>query len=149
VKRVTSHATREDGRVDERTVRVDGSGGGGTLRVDHAAATPPFEQVRTGLADLIDAGRLLPGDRLPTVRGLAGDLGVAPGTVARAVKELEAAGLVVTGRRAGTTVASGAHASEATLAALAARFVADVREAGMGEGDALEAVRRAFGARHG
>ena len=130
--------------MDARTVTVPGSGGGGLLRVDHDGAVAPFEQVRTGLAGLITTGRLLPGDRLPTVRGLAIELGVAANTVARAVKELEAAGLVVTGRRAGTTVASGAHASAATLAALAARYVADVRDAGVGEDEALEAVRRAF-----
>uniref|UniRef100_UPI00096D6D5E GntR family transcriptional regulator n=1 Tax=Intrasporangium flavum TaxID=1428657 RepID=UPI00096D6D5E len=124
--------------MDERTVTVEGRGGGGILRVDHEGAVAPYEQVRSGLADLIAAGRLLPGDRLPTVRGLATDLGVAANTVARAVKELEAAGLVVTGRRAGTTVASGAHASEAALAALAARFVADVRDAGIGEAEALD-----------
>ena len=136
-------------RVDERTVTVDGSGGGGLLRVEHDAATAPFEQVREGLAALITAGRLLPGDRLPTVRGLATDLGVAANTVARAVKELEAAGLVVTGRRAGTTVASGAHAGEVVLEALAARFVAGARDAGFGEPDALDAVRRAFRAPRG
>jgi DNA-binding transcriptional regulator YhcF (GntR family) len=132
------------GRVDARTVTVDGSGGGGLVRVDLDAAAPPFEQVRVGLADLITSGRLLPGDRLPTVRGLATELGVAAGTVARAVKQLEAAGLVVTGRRAGTTVATGAHAGEVALEALAARFVAGVRDAGFGEADALDAVRRAF-----
>ena len=131
-------------RVDERTVTVDGSGGGGLLRVHHDAPLAPFEQVRDGLAGLITAGRLLPGDRLPTVRGLAGELGVAANTVARAVKELEAAGLVVTGRRAGTTVASGAHAGEVLLEALAARYVAGVRDAGVGEAEALDAVRRAF-----
>ena len=136
-------------RVDERTVTVDGSGGGGPLRVDHGAAAAPFEQVRDGLAGLITAGRLLPGDRLPTVRGLATGLGVAANTVARAVKELEAAGLVVTGRRAGTTVASGAHASEVLLEALAARFAGGARDAGFGEADALEAVRRAFRASGG
>ena len=63
--------------------------------IDLATATPPYEQV----------GQLMPGTRLPTVRSLAADLGVAAGTVARAYKELEAAGLVVTNRRQGTVVA--------------------------------------------
>ena len=135
--------------MDERTVTIDGSGGGGLVRVDHDAAAAPFEQVREGLAALITAGRLLPGDRLPTVRGLATDLGVAANTVARAVKELESAGFVVTGRRAGTTVASREHASEVVLDALAARFVGGVRDAGFGETDALDAVRRAFRAPRG
>ncbi len=73
--------------------------------IDLATATPPYEQVRTQIASLIAVGQLMPGTRLPTVRSLAADLGVAAGTVARAYKELEAAGLVVTNRRQGTVVA--------------------------------------------
>ncbi len=44
------------------------------------------------------------GVRLPTVRALANDLGIAPGTIARAYQELESAGLVVSRRRVGTLV---------------------------------------------
>ena len=78
------------------------------LTVDVGAAEPPYEQVRAQLAGLIARGALAEGDRLPTVRALAADLGIAVNTVARAYKELEAEGLVTTGRRAGTTVAPGA-----------------------------------------
>ncbi|AIY01767.1 hypothetical protein ART_2168 [Arthrobacter sp. PAMC 25486] len=74
--------------------------------IDLATATPPFEQVRTQISSLIAVGELAPGTRLPTVRSLAADLGVAAGTVARAYKELEASGLVVTNRRQGTVVAA-------------------------------------------
>ena len=52
-------------------------------------------------------GTLIPGGRLPTVRSLAADLGIAAGTVARAYKELEASGLIESRRRRGTVVASG------------------------------------------
>ncbi|WP_172121125.1 GntR family transcriptional regulator [Actinomyces faecalis] len=69
--------------------------------------TPPFEQVRSQIASLIVDGALTEGQRLPPVRQLAGDLRLAPGTVARAYKELEAAGMVVTRRAAGTRVALG------------------------------------------
>jgi GntR family transcriptional regulator len=135
--------------VDERTVALAGSGGSGELRVDASGGDPPYEQVRAQVAALVAAGTLLPGDRLPTVRGLAADLGLAVNTVARAFRELEVSGVVVTGRRAGTTVASGTHTSEVALEALAVRFVASVREAGLGEGQAVEAVRRAFRAEGG
>ncbi len=73
--------------------------------IDLATATPPYEQVQTQIRSLIAVGELPPGTRLPTVRSLAGDLGIAAGTVARAYKELEAAGLVTTNRRQGTVVA--------------------------------------------
>lgn len=73
--------------------------------IDLATATPPYEQVQKQISSLIAIGQLASGSRLPTVRSLAADLGVAAGTVARAYKELEAAGLITTNRRQGTVVA--------------------------------------------
>lgn len=80
-----------------------------TITISHSP-TPPFEQIRSQIASLICDGTLEEGQRLPPVRQLAGDLRVAPGTVARAYKELEAAGMVLTRRAAGTRVAPG-HAA--------------------------------------
>lgn len=114
------------------------------VSVDVTLAEPPFEQVRAQLAGLIGSGRLLPGDRLPTVRALAADLGLAANTVARAFKELEAAGLVETRRRAGTVVASGEHTADVAVAALATKYALAVREAGMDEAAALDLVRSAL-----
>lgn len=76
------------------------------VRVDTTSQVPPYEQIRAQLAALIVTGRLAEGDRLPTVRQLATDLGLAPGTVARAYRELEAAELIRTRRGAGTRVAA-------------------------------------------
>jgi DNA-binding transcriptional regulator YhcF (GntR family) len=59
------------------------------LTLDPDNPTPPYEQLRRQLADLIAARQLGPGDRLPPLRQLAGDLGVAVGTVARTYRELE------------------------------------------------------------
>jgi DNA-binding transcriptional regulator YhcF (GntR family) len=112
--------------------------------VDLGAAEPPFEQVRAQLAGLIGAGRLLPGERLPTVRALAADLGLAVNTVARAYKELEAAGLVETRRRAGTVVASGAHTADVAVSALATKYALAAREAGLDDAAALDLVRSAL-----
>jgi DNA-binding transcriptional regulator YhcF (GntR family) len=64
------------------------------LIVDTADPTPPYEQLRRQLAGLIRSGVLEPGGRLPPLRQLAADLGLAVGTVARAYRELESAGLV-------------------------------------------------------
>ena len=74
--------------------------------IHHDAEVPPFEQARSQIAARIAAGALPSGTRLPTVRALAGDLGVAVNTVARVYKELEADGLVVTEGRRGTFVTS-------------------------------------------
>ena len=78
------------------------------ISIDITSAVPPFEQVRSQLAALISAGVLTPGTRLPTVRDLAADLGIAVGTVTRAYRELESLGLVISRRRTGTVVAEGA-----------------------------------------
>jgi DNA-binding transcriptional regulator YhcF (GntR family) len=77
------------------------------ISIDLRSATPPYEQIRSQISSLIAIGTLVPGGRLPTVRSLAADLGIAAGTVARAYKELEASGLIESRRRRGTVVASG------------------------------------------
>lgn len=78
------------------------------ITVDLRSAIPPYEQIRSQISSLIAVGSLQPEERLPTVRGLATDLGVAAGTVARAYKELEAHGLIESRRRHGTIVAPSA-----------------------------------------
>ena len=114
------------------------------ITVDADSHEAPFEQVRAQLAGLITSGHLLPGDRLPTVRALAADLGLAVNTVARAFKELEASGLVETRRRAGTVVASGEHTADVAVAALATKFARAAREAGIDDAAAVELVRSAL-----
>jgi DNA-binding transcriptional regulator YhcF (GntR family) len=74
------------------------------LVVDTGNPTPPYEQLRRQLAELIQSTALSPGDRLPPLRQLAADLGLANGTVARAYRELESAGLVRSRRGGGTHV---------------------------------------------
>lgn len=85
------------------------------LTIDPAATTPPFEQIRRQLAVLIESGELVTGERLPSVRKLAEDLELATGTVARAYRELESAGLVTTRRGAGTRVAPRPASAEPSL----------------------------------
>jgi DNA-binding transcriptional regulator YhcF (GntR family) len=76
------------------------------LRIDPASGDAPYEQVRQQIAVAAEAGVLAPGHRLPTVRSLASDLGLAVNTVARAYRELEADGVVETHGRGGTLVAT-------------------------------------------
>lgn len=80
------------------------------------------------------------GTRLPTVRSLARTLGLAPGTVARAYRELEAAGVVETRGRAGTVVAGGVDALERELQLAAAAYVARARSLGATDGHARTVV---------
>jgi GntR family transcriptional regulator len=124
------------------------------LRIDLSRPVPPYEQLRAQIAGLVAAAELSPGSRLPSVRQLAGDLGLAPGTVARAYSELEAEGLLVTRQRGGTFVAEPAAPASAdaarqqALAAAAESFVTAARQLGFGDEAAEAAVRRAA-VRHG
>jgi len=103
--------------------------------VDPGRAVPPYEQIRQQIAELILAGVLAPHERLPPVRHLAADLGLATGTVARAYHELETAGLVHSRRGGGTRVAAApppepAKRRAALLAARTRAYVLDVRRLG-------------------
>ncbi|GAA3801732.1 GntR family transcriptional regulator [Streptomyces phyllanthi] len=116
-----------------------------TVRVDTASPVPPYEQVRIQVADLILGGHLVENDRLPAVRQLAADLGLATGTVARAYRELESAGLVISRRGAGTRVAPGAAPTpESQLAEAAGAYVTTGRRLGAGDDQLLAAVRIAL-----
>lgn len=75
------------------------------VTLDAASAEPPFEQVRRQIAEGAASGALAAGHRLPTVRQLAADLGLAVNTVAKAYRALEADGIVRTQGRGGTLVA--------------------------------------------
>ena len=137
---------------------------GGLVRVDPASDEPPFWQVRRQLSEAIVDGRLPVGTKLPPIRALAEQLGLAANTVARAYRELEVAGLVLTRGRLGTVVASDADPSEggsgdavpgvgadAAVRLAAGDYARAARAAGIPDGDAValvsEALRRLPGPR--
>jgi GntR family transcriptional regulator len=110
--------------------------------------TPPYEQLRRQLVELIRYGVLAPGDRLPPLRQLAADLGLAVGTVARTYRELEMAGMVVSRRGGGTRVAAVPPPGPDPAQALRDRAAAFVREARLLSADddqIVSVVARALG----
>lgn len=113
------------------------------ISLDPTSPVPPYEQVREGLAALIRTGAIAGGHRLPSIRQLAGDLRIAPGTVARAYSELESAGLIESSRARGTRVLPG-QGADARLTAAAVRYVEAMRGHGVELADALAAVRAAW-----
>ena len=121
------------------------------LRIDGDAAVPPYEQLRQQVTTLVVSGQLPEGSRLPPIRQLAGDLGLAPGTVARAYRELEADGVVMSrGRRGTFTRAPGSSTvpadREDQLCAATLTFAVRVRQLHVADDDhALEHVARALG----
>lgn len=75
------------------------------VRVDLQSKLAPYAQIKQAVLQAVVAGDLAPGDRLPPIRQLAGDLGLAANTVARAYRELDAEGFVASSGRRGTVVA--------------------------------------------
>src|SRR5262245_940422 len=98
-----------------------------TIRLD--SSVPIAEQIMAGIRQLIAAGRLRPGDELPTVRQLAADLGVNLNTVARGYRALEEAGLATSGRGRGTQVKASSELLRGSMDDAHARITMRVREA--------------------
>src|SRR3712207_6470055 len=75
------------------------------VHIDDASDRSIYEQVVAQVQEAVATAHLVPGDRLPTVRQLADELDIAPGTVARAYAELERLGVVITEGARGTRIA--------------------------------------------
>lgn len=106
------------------------------IRISLDSPVPLVEQLQLGIRSAIASEILNPGDLLPPVRQLAGDLGINLNTVARAYRALESDGLVATARGRGTRVTassdglSEAEAQEKTRAAMR-KVIIDARLGGV------------------
>ncbi|MGA4670961.1 GntR family transcriptional regulator [Propionibacteriaceae bacterium Y1923] len=116
------------------------------LRVDPSAAQPPYEQLKSQLVAQMTSGALPTGAKLPSVRRLAADLGIAPNTVARAYRELEHSGFVRTAGRNGTVVAQRDLGPDvpAQAARLAEEFASGMQALGLGQSAAVDHLATAW-----
>jgi GntR family transcriptional regulator len=118
------------------------------LEVDPADPTPVYEQIRAQIVRMVVAGTLAPGARLPTIRQLATDLGLAKGTVARAYEMLLRDGVVASAGRRGTVVAAARGPDparrEEELGAAARAFAVRATQLGIDRDDAIRAVAAAL-----
>lgn len=111
------------------------------LQIDPQSPHPPYEQLRRQLLDQIATDQLTPGERLPSVRRLAGDLGLAPNTVARCYRELEQAGVLITRGRNGTQVAPRTTATDQAADRLTRTYLAQMAELGFGVDQVVHRLR--------
>lgn len=115
------------------------------ITVDPKSPTPPFEQLRAQVAEQVRGGALAAGSRLPTVRRLAEDLGIAPNTVARAYRELEADGFIETRGRNGSFVRAQGDAAHQQAQDAARAYADRVATLGVTPADALRFIHAALG----
>jgi DNA-binding transcriptional regulator YhcF (GntR family) len=115
------------------------------IRIDPQSSEVPSTQVKAAIMAAIVDGRLDAGSQLPPIRQLAGDLGLAANTVAKAYKDLEADGFVASNGRRGTVVLDLAAAAPEPMAQRAAEeFVTTVRRLGLDSATALSMVTDAL-----
>jgi DNA-binding transcriptional regulator YhcF (GntR family) len=115
--------------------------------IDSTSDVAPYEQVRVQIAQQVSSGLLEAGAKLPTVRHLAADLGLAVNTVARAFRELEADGVIVTRGRKGSFVSSrtiDAPGDDAAILAAAAQYAAASRARGLTLAESTRLLERAW-----
>ncbi|MER7467588.1 GntR family transcriptional regulator [Streptomyces sp. NPDC097981] len=120
-------------------IRIDGSAG----------AAAPYEQLRAQIAQAARAGDLPVGYKLPTVRGLAEELGLAANTVAKAYRALEGDGVVETRGRHGTFVAAAADGAAREAATAAQAYAERAQRLGLTFDEATAAALDALRARYG
>ncbi len=117
-----------------------------TFRIHPGEHVPIYEQLAAQVRAAIARGELKPGDRLPSVRDLAGQLLVNPNTVVRTYMELEHSGVLETRRGLGTFVREDLPAprmedTRETIAASVDRLVREARAHGLDDREILDLVR--------
>ena len=101
------------------------------LDVDPRSGVPLYVQIVQQIKHAIEVSALQPGEQLPTVRQLAGELTIAPNTIVKAYNELQAVGLIESRAGVGTVVAANLNGSvrRQQMEALFERLRAVVRDA--------------------
>jgi DNA-binding transcriptional regulator YhcF (GntR family) len=118
-----------------------------TFSLDPSSAAPPFEQLRVQVIDAVRDGSLVPGDKMPTVRTLATELGIAANTVARAYRELERDDVIETRGRNGTFVSTAGDPTQKQAQLAAVAYADRVKSLGVSPDEALSIVKAALGIR--
>lgn len=112
--------------------------------VDHESRVTLFEQLMAQFRAQLDAGTLIAGTKLSTVRALATELAVAPYTVARVYRALETDGFVETLGRNGTVVLATGDTATDLLQIAASDYARRSRELGIDASAAADYIRRAL-----
>ena len=130
---------------------LDLSGFDVIISVDPTLREPPYQQIWMQVVAAASSGALATGTRLPTIRQLAADLDLAAGTIARAYRELEMAGVIETRGRKGSFVRDSTATPPAVerrrqIDAAARAYAEEARRLGAPAAEAAAALARALAA---
>lgn len=112
--------------------------------IDSTSPVPPFEQLRAQLARQIQDRTLAVGTKLPTIRRLAADLGLAVNTVGRTYRELEEAGLIETRGPAGSYVSAAGERGRERARRAAAEYASVIASVGIETKEAIRILQAAL-----
>jgi GntR family transcriptional regulator len=116
------------------------------ITVDDSSPIPVFSQLIGQIRDGVSSGELRPGMALPTIRQLATDLGLNPGTVAKAYRLLERDSIIETrGSRGSFIHTAASEHSKVDLSGKARSVISDAVETLRGAGLTDSEIRKAFG----
>jgi GntR family transcriptional regulator len=117
-------------------------------RVEYDSGIPVYRQIINQACAAVAAGTFVPGDQLPTIRALSERLNVNPNTVAKAYRELELKGIIVSERGSGSFIqaqptppAPGAREKKAMLKNLYHQLLADAASSGLTESELLSFIK--------
>ncbi|WP_082359854.1 GntR family transcriptional regulator [Rhodococcus opacus] len=114
------------------------------IDIDPDSSTAPFDQLRLQIIEQVRSGQLIAGTKIPTVRALAIEVGLAPNTVAKAYRELGEQGVIETRGKQGTFIASGGDPIRARAEKAATGYVQELRKLGVSDEEILGFVQSAL-----
>lgn len=123
------------------------------LSIEYHSGIPVYRQIINAITSAVANGEITKGDPLPTIRNLAEELEINPNTVAKAYRELELVGVVVSAGRNGTVVTGHRRTlplpsraeKEIKLKEIYSRAVAEARAHGISEKDVARMFNRGEG----
>jgi GntR family transcriptional regulator len=117
-------------------------------QVEYNSGIPVYRQIINQACAAVAAGAFKPGDQLPTIRALSERLNVNPNTVAKAYRELELKGIIVSERGSGSFIQAqppapvpDAREKKARLKNLYHRLLADAASSGLTESELLSFIK--------
>jgi GntR family transcriptional regulator len=115
-------------------------------QVEYNSGIPVYRQIINQACAAVAAGAFKPGDQLPTIRALSERLNVNPNTVAKAYRELELKGIIVSERGSGSFIqaqppAPGVREKKATLKNIYQRLLTEAAGSGLTESELLSFIK--------